>query len=445
MENRELFYLFVGLLTFLIYIITGELLVSAGLGLNIYFFLKYIMKLGKDIPLFELIILLLLSQWILGPFIDYSTNATDDRYFMYVDSESYFSFVVPGVLMFLLPIILLRKRIDLRRLSIELKKITAQNRKLPWILISIGLISSLLSGFVPGSLGFVFFLMSQFKYIGLIYMFFSDTKYDNYVLYIIFGATVLSSIQQGLFHDLILWGALFFTFLVFRYQWSIQKRLWLTFIGIFFAIITQSIKADYRSIVNENSELAGLETFSLMAFNQVTGEGIFGSPEKVNELNVRLNQGWIISAIMANIPDYEPFLDGATIEEAITSSLVPRFLVPDKKKAGGRENFTLFTGLEINEVTSMGTSIIGEAYGNYGVRGAWIFMGLWGLFLVVYYNAIRKFADYYPSVLLWLPLIFLQVLKAETELSVVLNHLIKASVIVFGFFYFASRTLKWRL
>jgi hypothetical protein len=45
----------------------------------------------------------------------------------------------------------------------------------------------------------------------------------------------------------------------------------------------------------------------------------------------------------------------------------------------------------------------------------------------------------------FLPLMFLQVIKAETELVVVLNHLIKASIVIWAFFWFAKKRLNWKL
>ena len=83
----------------------------------------------------------------------------------------------------------------------------------------------------------------------------------------------------------------------------------------------------------------------------------------------RINQGWIVARIMRYTPNYEPFAGGETIITGIRASLIPRFLDPDKPKAGGRENFTRFTGKLISDNTSMGLSPLGEAYANFGING----------------------------------------------------------------------------
>lgn len=113
--------------------------------------------------------------------------------------------------------------------------------------------------------------------------------------------------------------------------------------------------------------------------------------------------------------------------------------------AGGQDNFKKYTGLEIGSGTSMGLSIIGESYANFGVFGGIIFMGAWGLFLAWYWRGIVNFVHKYPLLLFFIPIIYLQVIKAETELVVVLNHLVKSSIAIVLFFIFATKILNWRL
>jgi len=144
----------------------------------------------------------------------------------------------------------------------------------------------------------------------------------------------------------------------------------------------------------------------------------------------RINQGWIVARIMRYTPYFEPFAGGETILTGIRASLIPRFLDTDKLKAGGRDNFTRFTGKLISETTSMGLSPLGEAYANFGINGGILFLFLLGLFYNFYIFMILRLSDKYPSLVLWIPLLFLQVVKAETDFVVVLNHLVKASMVV---------------
>src|SRR5690606_38855561 len=148
--------------------------------------------------------------------------------------------------------------------------------------------------------------------------------------------------------------------------------------------LIQSVKYEFRNTIADGT-LAGrtpTELFFDLIKDRITRlDEIFSDEAAMSVLNVRLNQGWIISAIIKNVPENEPFADGETILEAFRATLIPRFLDPEKKKAGGQENFTRFTGLMLHGTTSMGTSIIGEAYANFGTVGSWVFMFFWGMFL----------------------------------------------------------------
>lgn len=93
----------------------------------------------------------------------------------------------------------------------------------------------------------------------------------------------------------------------------------------------------------------------------------------------------------------------------------------------------------------MGISILGEAYGNLGKDGAIVFMFGWGFFLACVNFFLFKHSNKNILLLAFIPLIYLQVFKAETELSVVLNHLTKSILVVFMFFWFSRRILGFKI
>jgi preprotein translocase subunit SecY len=134
---------------------------------------------------------------------------------------------------------------------------------------------------------------------------------------------------------------------------------------------------------------------------------------------------------MQYVPTVEPFANGETIKEAVYSSLVPRFLDKNKTTAGGRENFLHYTGLYIMTDTTMCLGLLGEAYVNYGVNGGILLMLILGIVfnrIFAFFIGLGKNNSYF---LLCLPLIFLQAVKPDTEFVVVVNHLTKATLIVF--------------
>jgi len=221
---------------------------------------------------------------------------------------------------------------------------------------------------------------------------------------------------------------LFFSLVVaFIIKPSFRTKL-LVLGGLFlFAFVIQTVKFFIRDAISKGDS-ATLNLFASVVNDKVVESDFMFSEQNVQASVLRINQGWIIARIMYYTPSYEPFADGETIKIALNSSLVPRFLNPNKVTAGGRTYFTRFTGKDISDNTSMGLGLLGEAYANYGIAGGTVFMLIMGLFYNIFILQIYKFAKKYPTLIFFLPLLFFQVVKAETDFSVIINHLVKATM-----------------
>jgi hypothetical protein len=427
-------------------VLNGAYWVTAiGIVLWLYIFFLFVSKLGETIPVLELMLLMAVSQWILGPIFDYFLGIDHYKYYMYVSEPAYMNYVVPATLAFIIGVHAIPKNtVALYQINEKLSRLLQAYGNIPYYLIGIGLIAPYAMMFVPASLRFVFFLLANLKYIGLVYLLFQQGKAGSWLVWVIMGLTFVSSVQSGMFHDLILWTVLMVTFLAMKFQWGTLKKVAVIFLGFTFAFLVQLVKQDFRQQLPQNRNNA-VSLFFNMVESEITGSDEVFSAERLDEINVRLNQGWIISAILSNVPYSEPYAKGETIKDAVIASFVPRILNPAKKEAGGRENFERFTGLMLGTHTSMGTSIVGEAYANFGRLGGIIFMFIWGMVLALILRWLVNYSRKYPTFILWTPLIFLQVIKAETELVVVLNHLVKATVFSLGIFWAFRRLLGWKI
>ena len=402
--------------------------------------LRFISQLGKSLPILELMLFIAAAQWIIGPLIEYNAPSLHFKYYMYVDQQRYMSYVVPAFTVFAGTVLTRMRAVRQTYFSIERLQ---QFKDYGLIIFGIGVAFDLVASSLPGGLAFFAAIVANFKFVGAIILFFSDDPRLKKLFYGVLIFLFLRALQAAMFHDLVLWSVFFYMFWALKYKPSLKLISLTLVIGALSLTTLQTIKMAYRLQVWNNFSGNKLELFVGLVADAVFTNGT-NTDELTGELNnVRLNQGWIISAIMDEIPRRTDFLEGETITEAISASLLPRFLNPDKKKAGGQDNFRTFTGLRLGDGTSMGISIIGEAYGNYREFGGILFMGIWGLFLALFWQLLYKNVQQNLVVLAFLPLIFLQVVKAETELVVVLNHLIKASVVVFGFIWAAKRFLNW--
>ena len=413
-----------------------------GLVVITFVAIRFINALGKTLPIMELMLLISGLQWIVGPIIEYLYPTMHYKYYMYVEQDEYMSYVVPAYTIFALIVLFLIR--NTRAINIPIEKL--ENYKQYGLFIfMVGVVFDILLPRLPGGLGFFAFLLSNFKFAGAIILFFSNDKRLKQIFYGCIVYLLGISIQNALFHDFVLWSVFFFMIWSLKFKPSKKTVLIVISIGLFSLTTLQTIKAVYRAQVWSGYSGNKLELFTSLLY-----QVIFSDVDNNNELdgemnNVRLNQGWIISALMEQVPGRVSYAQGSTITEAISASLVPRFLNPNKKKAGGQENFERYTGLMLGENTSMGISIVGEAYINFGRIGGMLFMLLWGLFLAKVWVWLIKKLNGNILLLAFMPLLFLQVVKAETELVVVLNHLIKSMIVVFGFFWGARRFLNWNL
>lgn len=397
-----------------------------GLVAVFFVFTLFLKRIGKTLPILELLLLLAGLQWIVGAFIEYRTDFSHYKYYMYVDETVYMSYVVPAFLVFSYFILVFNNRHRLEVIPVKAFR-NISNYGLKILLFA--LIIDLITPFISVELGFFIYLLSSLKYVGAIILSYSKVRWHRYLLFVSLIYLLIESLNKGMFHDFLLWSIFFYLF--WAHQKKPSQKLTLIIIVVGFLVSTgiQIVKSDYRSFVWSGYSGNKISLFLDILTTKLSGGFIDNSDER-SSINVRLNQGWIISAIMYKVDKTKTLGNGETIITAIKSAMLPRFLFNDKAVSGGRYNFMKYTGLNINENTSMGLSLVGEFYANFGYLGGIISLGFWGLFLKIIWNIFLKTASKNLLIIVLLPIIFFQVVKAETELLTVLNHLIKSSIFV---------------
>jgi hypothetical protein len=367
----------------------------------------------------------------------------------------YMGYVVPSVIFLWLGFSLNKVVLSKRKIEILFQEERIKLKTHATLFIVIGISARVLGSIINVSgLSFFLYLVSLVLYIGVIYLFYCYPKKKWLIFLITVGYLFISSVNAGLFHDLLL-VTVFLSFFLIAEKMSFVFKVSLLVISFAFAFTIQTVKSDLRAEVwNNPGGQNALELFWSLAEQQ-----FFQAPnstmssvnrqeelEETNEVNSRLNQGWIVSKIMDNIPKNEEYLGGETVIDALSASFLPRFLFPDKKGAvTGIQEFQKITGLKLMPGTSMGLSITGEFYANFGVLGGWLAMFVYGLLLSVFIKwFINNAGETSPVALIWLVLLFYQVVKAETELIKIVNHLFK-SLIVFYLIKYLMGILNQKL
>jgi len=430
----------------LLYITTDLYILSIfGVGLFAFFGIKFFLELGQKIEIRDLMILIASLQWIIGPILTYKFNSEDIFYYMAVEEDVYMNFVFSATLLFSLGLYfpLWNKRTDENIHLEKIKLLLKKNKNLDIILIAIGLVSDILVDRVPLSLMFLFFLLSGARFIGLYFFLLNERKNKVAMVSIIIFGLFVSALGDAMFHEFLLWMGFFFMIVTFIYKVETRKKLVYLSGIIVLVVFIQTIKHEFRRLTSEDANKTAL--FATLVQKNFIETNQFQSNENLNAFITRINQGWIIARIMSWTPKYEPFCDGETLMEGVTATLLPRFLAPNKAFAGGKKNFARFTGKELRDGTSMNLSPLGEAYANFGVTGGAVFM----LFLGALYNwvifTIFKQANKRPTLIFFLPLLFLQVIKAETDLTIVVNHLFKASIAVVMLYFGLEKILNLKM
>lgn len=419
---------------------------AIGLSFSLFIALRFINLLGKTFPLKELLVLMVTLQWIVGAKISYGYEDIHYKYFMYVEESVYMSLVVPATVLLYIGLLVFR----IPNLKLMLSQVFENDMvdkiymtRVASVLLFLGIFGAVLARVLDiASLFFIFFMLSLLIYVAIGYFLYLYPNKKNVIFLTALIITFLQALSVGLFHHFFLMAIFLFAIYVDNKKSLLWKTILITF-AVILVNILQVVKADYRNIIWKSSSLnqSKFEIFSELVEEHFLGEStkeqsIYpsdGKPsENVSKVTTRINQGWIISKIMDYVPRHTDHLGGKSVSDAISASLLPRFLFPNKTSTeDALMVFEKVTGLTLIGGTSMGLSVVGEFYANYGIYGAWLAMFIYGLFISFFLKLLVRLSGNSPFFVLWLVVIFFQVIKAETYLIKVLNHLIKASIFVF--------------
>ena len=401
--------------------------------ISVFQFLLLFYSFGAVIPIRYLLGSFMCLQMFIGPTLAYNGLDKYQRGFlkMQIPEDQYFLYVIPAVICFIVGLHIRAGMLEGEVVDQEkIKRFVKENPKLPFVFIGIGFVSSFVSGLFGAELGFVFTLLACFKFIGTFLFILSGTKLRPFFLFLVYGSVIASSLGSAMFHDLLTWLIFLGAVFALKYKPSVQVKGIFTFGFIILALMIQLIKGDYREATWKEGEEGGIETLQ-KTMNASQEKNSFINEEKLGGSNVRINQGFIITNIMANIPARMPFAKGEELAQILEAAIMPRILAPNKLNAGDREFFMKWSGMRIAAGTSMGLSSVGDAYINFGMVGGSIFMLLYGMFFSEVLKSFNHFGKSFPILILFTSLVFYFPIRPDCELQTILGHLIKSCFLIF--------------
>jgi len=396
--------------------------------------------LNYVVPIRYIFGVLMCIQMFLGPVLAY--NGLDqfqyEYYRMVVPEAVYFTYALPAVSFFIIGLNLYAGKLEGELLDrVGIKTFANEHQELPYWLIGIGFITSVLSSVFSSEWAFFLYLLGNLKFIGVFMLILGDKKLKWFELSLVYGSIVASSLSGGMFHDLLTWLLMLGAILAIKYKRGERFKLFFSLGFILAVVILQQLKGAYRIATGEGDE-AGIETMQKV-YEQKQDDNSLFNLAKIASNNVRINQGFIVTNIMRNVPAKVPFADGDELKLLLEAAILPRFLAPDKLKAGDRTIFTRYSGLNLRIGTSMGLSSVGDAYINFGIVGGCIFMFFLGL---LYNFVLKQFFSYsknIPVLLLFTPLVFYYPIRPDCELQTILGHLVKSCFVIFVIFFIWKR------
>ena len=394
-------------------------------------------KIGNGSFFLELIYVYSVFTCLLMPLIGYVYFPKSNllallwvRY-MPIPQEQYFSFNIPAGIFLGWGFFLFRQNTPddasiINKIILHLKKdILSVPPSSILTLTFVSLVSYSISNFLPGSLQqintFLYYsLFASFFYI----IFYKKFPYKPYFIVGFILFLVSDALRYGMFTIIAYMGGLFLILLLAGKRVLVSQKLVLLVIGVFFIVFIQLFKLDLR----RSRKMGQDPSVTDIAARVITTSQNAEFEEILFPMYFRMNQGFNIALVQRRIPARVDYLGGDYLALGFLSAFVPRLFWPDKPQAGGKENMRIYAGYNI---TTWSTNIgpIGEAYGNFGYWGGWLYLFAFGYFIRFAYTTFISICKNRPIFFLWMPpILFQTVYVIETDSLQAFNSLVKGAV-----------------
>ncbi|MBN8826815.1 MULTISPECIES: hypothetical protein [unclassified Spirosoma] len=410
----------------------GSFYEAIAVGFSAYTFQCFFNQVGKRIAILECIGAIAAFEVLFIPAVTYWVFAAS----MPIESATYFSYATPACMLFYIGIngTETSESEPTHQTIIRWASNYVQHRQAAaGMLFFVGLIGFLVKQFWADAPTFMGTLPMNCLLTSVLYAHYTRSLFRLPLIGLVVTIWLANMIQTGMFGELVFWLLLWLLIgsVGLTRSLTASAKLGALGFGLGALLLIQSIKGEYRSQTwgywrTERSADAGL-MIDLVADRLVHPDKLLNIAQLFRS-SVRFNQGILIGSAMAKVPTYEEYARGEVLLSFVYP-FVPRFLWPDKPLAGGFANIKRFTTLPQLENTSMNLSPIGEGYVNFGYGGV-LFAWLYGAVLRNCFRAVIQMATQVPSVVLWLPTLFVGCMTMETDVFSTWGSLLNSAVFI---------------
>ncbi|WP_020602226.1 hypothetical protein [Spirosoma spitsbergense] len=409
---------------------------------SVYTFLTFIHHIGHKIALPECISSIAAGEILFVPAITYWLVPTS----MPLESTTYFSYALPACLAFYAGLQGVASQPDALSHKEYLFKAADHLKHRPGAgvaLFSIGLVGFLLKMSLPNLPAFLGTLPAYCLLTSVFYSFYSQSPFWKGQSVCVVSLLLLHTVVTGTFNDLFFWLLAAVLLLSTSLPAPPTLRTKAMTIGLAFAflLLVQSVKREYRYQTwgytkNERTADAGL--MATLLTDRVSHPAKLLNVFHLYTAFVRFNQGIIIGNAMNKVPIHEDYAKGEVLL-SLVYPFIPRFIWTGKPQTGGYENIRRFTTLPQFANTSINLSPVGEGYVNFGYGGI-LFALAYGLLLGGFFRFSFRLATLIPSIVLWLPMVYMGCLTMETDLLSTWGSLVNSVLFITLLFWLLEQT-----
>lgn len=414
---------------------------ALAISVSVYTCFLFVERIGQRIAILEWIGFIAGLEILAVPTVTYWVFPAS----MPMDSITYFSYALPACMAFLAGLygFTSHPQTNSHREYIQRAVAYLRHRKgTSFVLFIIGVAGFLMKLGLSTVPSFASTLPMYCLLVGVLYAYYSGNAFRTLLIGLVFTLLLVNTVRTGMFGELFFWLLLLLLFRTVSVAnpLTIRAKAILLSLAFAFLLVIQSIKAEYRyktwgHFRNERAADAGLMG-ELLLDRLTYPEKLLNSRHFFASFG-RFNQGIMIGSAMAKVPTHEAYANGEVLL-ALVYPMIPRLLWPDKPQTGGYENIRRFTTLPQFENTSINLSPVGEGYVNFGYGGI-LFSCFYGLLLRGCFQSVFGLADRIPSLILWLPMLYIGCLTMETDLLSTWGSLVNSALFMASLFWSMKR------
>jgi hypothetical protein len=357
---------------------------------------------------------------------------------MPIKEDVYFSYALPAIFFLFLGVFIFNRDIRIDNIFNRIEPVQAS--RLGYLLLCVSYFFDIIQFAGVSTFDSIISFTSYLKYIGVFCFLFTKDKMRYILIGIVYIQLAFIVLRGGVFIHFFIWSTYLFFFFVLIFKFSFWVRATFIFIAAPVLILVQGVKHEYRKATWEGNREAGVELFGELANREQTDEPFAQSSGVIRTVG-RLTQGWHLGLTLKRVPQKEPFSNGDELISDITSSLIPRLFLPNKKVVGSQDKFYKFTGHRLWGSTSMTIGVLGDFYINFGRWGSFAGLFIFGAVIArLLFLFMRRYVLSDPINVIWVPFLLSYLIRANNDFYMVFNNMTKG-FIIFLFINFLRKKL----